>query len=617
MRTHLYKPRWIAKAALVGIMAMISTNAFAELLGYRYTDIYGEQREVNRDQQYVNPSSEISFFLRAGVDRRLEIDLQDDRGRTVERNISPLLGANDRITFGGRDHYGSMLTLSVPTDGVYNAVSRILDSSGTVIEQYSNPLVIDRNAPDIGGEFMPIVRSAQYFYDGDRLYFGLGPSGGIAVNSGFEIEGLSDNVGLKQYRFSAIQNSNGARRQTEWYSASEKAMLPRDQFSSLMPSNRRNYDLTLELEDLAGNRSTLTQKVNYAFQLDYEPIPVAVYTGKPSDTWRGMSRYRAYTEGVALETPFTEFVMAVRKNEYVDNNIHGLMKGTHGGNSYDTIGDGGQLTQLDDNEFLYFKTDRRPITRYGHNLRGHTYGDQFGNNSSITLSYQSVEGSDLAPEITSLAMYYANGSSIPSYLGVDDSWEVGYVDVEIEPRNFPIRLNFSGAGNTFLNPGETQKRIQVNRAMTSSSAVRVGQYLNIYMDIGDGEEVQGQAWSRVFYVSKHEPVLVASRLDEENLLLEIDVSTPAAGTGYFYDYYGLLSGELATVSGETLEPIRMDRHSPNLHTLYFNLNDFEEGAHNLKNIKFWERYNEVTEPYSYSWVSDFNIFSGRCFYSGQ
>jgi hypothetical protein len=138
--------------AMAGAFALLSGGAaHADLLEYSFTGADGSQRTVPADANYVNPEGSITFALSAGVDRKVRISVLNASGATLSSKTSQLLGANDRITVGGREYYGDFLTLNAPGEGHYTLKAEILAGDNTSVKTDTYPLTVDTTPPAITG----------------------------------------------------------------------------------------------------------------------------------------------------------------------------------------------------------------------------------------------------------------------------------------------------------------------------------------------------------------------------------------------------------------------------------------------------------------------------------
>jgi hypothetical protein len=142
--------RRTANAVGLGILLISPLAAQAEMLGYEYTSTNGDLVKAEPEKKYANPQNGIKFYLRAGVDRKLKVDVHDKEGNVFASKTSGIIGAQDRIIWNGEESYGYQLSLPRLGDGSYEMTSSILSSSGEVIDEDTHPLTIHRSNPTMG-----------------------------------------------------------------------------------------------------------------------------------------------------------------------------------------------------------------------------------------------------------------------------------------------------------------------------------------------------------------------------------------------------------------------------------------------------------------------------------
>ena len=137
--------------AATGVLALLmGGTAQADLLEYSFSAVDGSQRTLSPGDTYANPSGPITFALSAGVDRKVRLSIISTSGDVVVSKTSKLLGANDRITAGGKDYYGAFLSIAGLNEGKYSIKSEILSAQGLSVQSETESLVVDTTAPSVG-----------------------------------------------------------------------------------------------------------------------------------------------------------------------------------------------------------------------------------------------------------------------------------------------------------------------------------------------------------------------------------------------------------------------------------------------------------------------------------
>jgi large repetitive protein len=134
--------------ALAGAITLLSGgHAHADLLEYNFIGSDGSQRTLPGSAEYGNPTGKITFALSAGVDRKVRISILNSAGEILNSATSELLGANDRITVGGKEYYGAFLKLAAPSEGLHIIKAEILASDGKVVKVNEHTLNVDLTPP--------------------------------------------------------------------------------------------------------------------------------------------------------------------------------------------------------------------------------------------------------------------------------------------------------------------------------------------------------------------------------------------------------------------------------------------------------------------------------------
>lgn len=236
------------KKALAAFFLLGSSGAHADLLEYQYTDTNGEEKTSSYAEKYINPTGDITFALNAGIDRKVRISILNEKDRVVSTATSSLLGANDRITVKGKEHYGALLTLKPPSEeGNYSLKAEMLSSSGSVVKSSLHPIVVDRTKPVITGS--PVLKKTSGWTAITKDVFG---GGGLAYLS---IGGISDEVGVAETYF--VSQLNGSDKEIKSKVEFDKGTAKR---TGNMPANwfeesKGNYNVGFRVFDKAGNYS--------------------------------------------------------------------------------------------------------------------------------------------------------------------------------------------------------------------------------------------------------------------------------------------------------------------------------------------------------------------------
>ena len=495
MRSQFLKPKWLAKAALVGVMAMTSTSAFAELLGYRFTDVNGEQREVGPNQTYVNPQGDMEFYLRAGVDRLLEIELQDSDGNTVGVNTSDLIGANDRIQYGGVSHYGTTLTLASPADGQYQLVSRIISSSGAEIDSQQYPLRVVRQGPVLGevtidqrrehiwsGVQHPLIGSDRF----NGLYVDIESSAVEISHAVFEATNVETN---QQYSFNSSPNEGRV-------GFSNGELLPR--------ATEGEFVIKANVHDVAGNVASTSITVFHdqsnGVARTGPTVTVGIYdptnfNGAPLPGLGVVNGYVPYSDNISVSHNPIRLIFRVPRNNYLDYSPYGI--GIIG-NSQPHIGNN-IIAQNANYVFVksandYFSPSHGPGSM---DYRGY---DRMLNRHSNVVSWNLNDDAIISPSRPNVAHNYSdigwNNNSIRVFSSETRNESLTAVRLRFQARDYEQRVRAWGGGidrSVIAAPGETEVIIPFEYNFYENYIQRGGELssVQIYTQIYGRGEAEG------------------------------------------------------------------------------------------------------------------------------
>lgn len=266
------------KKALAAFFLLGSSGAHADLLEYQYTDTNGETKKSLPSHVYANPTSDITFHLSAGIDRKVKVSIIGDDGRIISTKTSHLLGASDRINIRGKSYYGASLNLPKPSsDGKYKIKSEIISSSDKAVQSDEYELTLDTVAPNVTGKIT-------------RITDNKGTPSVLTNRSRFDRElrlgGITDSgVGLESAKYFTI-DSNGVRKEINVSLDPDAgtATIPVSSAasSSMMPVDRAEYTIGFRLVDKAGNIKNVS--TNSKLDNVLPSVEIEVFDNK-SDSW--------------------------------------------------------------------------------------------------------------------------------------------------------------------------------------------------------------------------------------------------------------------------------------------------------------------------------------------
>lgn len=446
MRGKYQSLAWVLACLLVAPLA-----AQAELLQIRYTAVSGSERvQTPAAKTYSNPTGDVYFTLNAGLDRRLRIEIQDTESRVVSDATSHQIGAEDRITLGGKTYYAVDMPLPAPAEGNYVLSAQILDSSGTIIQEDRYPWIIDTTPPAYGKwRLTNTVFTKPYGWNtgSSTWHAGYEEHNVIQLTGVKDLNGIADAYAVSYYADGAEKSQEAGRIELRYSEANE--FLDGGNLRDLFPADQqRDYRMEWRVRDAAGNETAISQSLFFDKYNGLPDVPAAIYKRGSTQNYLGQAEFVPFTAGmVTNENPVT-VIWRLPRNNWSETAKGGLIfTGDHsvvGGDSTTVyvkitcvIGDDRSCGRVrDQTEYSYTHMERAiPVT--------------LGPEATVTPKLLSVEynysdtgwGSDDRVVKSSALPVTING-----------------IRIRIEPRNYVQRVAIKGYENQYycdLNPGQS------------------------------------------------------------------------------------------------------------------------------------------------------------------
>ncbi|MCZ4310196.1 Ig-like domain-containing protein [Vibrio pomeroyi] len=291
-------------------------SAMAEVLSLSYTDTNNEAKELAISTEFFNPNSDITLLVSGGLDRRLNVYLNDSIGITVQNKSTEVIGVNDRITSLSRDFYGKAIVLPKPVDGTYTLTAEIEDLSGRVVQTDSYSLVVDTTPPTLGD---PLANSYGGL-DGLDLPPDTWYTGYYSHNK-YYVQDIDD-AGSGILSVNAITRDKGAvyKHSKALYDAqSKQAHIGNG--GSWFPRNdnaTRVFNLQFEAIDKAGNKGYSKKQKLYFDSVAGSEEKYAVYDPDSNNVMGGQKGYVPYVAGMKVKTNPIQLMYRIPKSDYSD-----------------------------------------------------------------------------------------------------------------------------------------------------------------------------------------------------------------------------------------------------------------------------------------------------------
>lgn len=233
-------------------------GAIAEVVQYEFTDTLKKSKIVQASSasDYLNPTSDISVTVSAGIDRKIRLSAIDSKGKTISTQTSAIVGPNDRVLANNKSYYGFVMTLKLPGEDAYAIKAEILSSTNNVVQTDSYKVVVDTTAPSASE--IAITNA----YGGGQTSDGLIALSKIDAAAGansIRLNQITDNNLVKSIEYELQDSYTGAvvkSGDTQYTENAESMDLRRNFFSSAFNVNNGKYKLKFHLKDIAGNLYT-------------------------------------------------------------------------------------------------------------------------------------------------------------------------------------------------------------------------------------------------------------------------------------------------------------------------------------------------------------------------
>ena len=606
--------------AMAGATAMVSGHALADLVEYSFTTPSGEQRTLPHDQGYANPVGSMDFALRAGIDRKVRVSLLREDGTLLESATSNLLGADDRITAGNSEFYGTRLSLSAPSEGNYLIRSEILSSAGDVIQLRDYPLMVDVTAPTAGGTIY-ISSDARVVHDdgsGNRIA-GPGAGPGSWTNFGsFYIEDIqTSGAALDRVDFIA-RDSQGTQRTIEGINISAgAASVDLEQVQSVMAHPEGMYDVTFRLVDQAGNHRDITDRIGWDQSPDHggKPEPVAVYSPSSSGSWNNMAGYVPFSDGMEVRENPVQLVFRIPRDNYAAYTPYGLRpRSLNRGVLTDDIA--GDKKLFEDSEYAYYLSGKHELVQHGENELEWWYGDNFANNGSVMANISLSTATAPAPVVVDAVHITETGHRVEldplERLNLNNSTgrRITKVEFEVEPRPYRQRLAVGySTKDYYIEPGQSRVTVAIDRPWgDGKDQGRLPGNVTYSYHASNSDLVSRRHAANIFY-DFTDPEIISHAIDPESRQLTLHAREPSSDTGSFYNWFYLQDANLALqgADGSTVElaPIRTDRPTANDFYFTFDLKELGEGQYTNATVTVVDRnWNETSASLNTSFYRD-------------
>ena len=292
---------------------VFSSTAQAAIEGLSFTSVYDEMKSLSlSDAHYINPKNSVTVHISGGLDRRLKVSLVQGSDVLDSLTTSPIT-VNDRISYQDREFYGKKVDLAVPSDGEYEYRAELQSITGSVIDTWVHPVVIDTTPPTTG----------EFRVEPDR---GNGPITGIMYAGSTDyiqttLAGISDHGRIAHaIAWSTDEFGNKSNEYQLTVSESGETSIQREIF----PKELRKYTIYFKIFDHAGNFILKSKEVLYPYKPAYRDQFEIVGIYDPRNPKAGflpykqvnLNSYAPYTKGMKIYSNPIKVLVRIPKNNH-------------------------------------------------------------------------------------------------------------------------------------------------------------------------------------------------------------------------------------------------------------------------------------------------------------
>lgn len=252
------------RAACAAVLALVAGAAHAELVQYTFTDTNGEIRSLEpaAGTTYLNPVGTMQVALSGGIDRKLRLTVNDASGKTIQAETGALIGANNRITVGGKSYFGTVFNVPAPAEGQYTIIAEVLSSTNAVMQKDTYQMMVDVTKPTVGDVAW------------DLYYWSRAPDGimkyAATYSKSIKLLGVTDSgagVGKAEWNVFGTQGNNSGKKfgsGAPLYISADNTIsigagLPGTGAEKIRTNIEEKFNLTFSVFDIAGNKVEKTE----------------------------------------------------------------------------------------------------------------------------------------------------------------------------------------------------------------------------------------------------------------------------------------------------------------------------------------------------------------------
>ncbi|HBC3591550.1 TPA: DUF4165 domain-containing protein [Vibrio parahaemolyticus] len=556
-------------------LTLFSAIVNAEVLSLSFIDTNNSLVELDSANEFFNPTTDITFSVSGGLDRKLSLRIEDSSGNAISSTESNVIGVNDRITALGRDYYGKTLTLSAPNDGAYSVVADIKDLSGEIIQTNTYPIVIDTTAPTLGspqatsyggldGINMPADTWYTGYYSTNKYYV----SDIADENSGVSVVNAITRIGEKVYKKAAASFDPQA---MQAYIGNGSSWFPSGDNAETV------YSLQFEVVDNAGNIAYSKEQDLYFDTVGGNAQLFAIHDPDSTNVMGGQAGYEPYVAAMTVKENPISFMYRIPRSNYANLVRGGITPVGHSA-IYDDV----------DDQYVYVVFTRPYGFTNGNYVRFHDRRSWSIQGVSYNLKLD-----DSAPkEPVRKGNQYQYSDIGWSSWGREVYTEelpvsVTAAKIIVEPRDYD--QVFEHMGKCTVPAGDTECVITYD----PPKLLDTGTYGNLHSGSSiknlDGSLYGQPGWASVHWNDTHHPEITSTEWDKNTKIVTVYAYQP--NRGYYFDNTRITQAYLES-NGQKLSVKRILSEENGTNYKYqFDLSTLPEGSYNVEAVVMEKHHN--------------------------
>lgn len=597
------------KLRLCFLSLCLTTSGFAHsaIEGFEFTDTSGISKLVKTntaESTLINNVGQLGIHVSAGLDRRIRVSILQN-GVAVTSTTGNVITVNDAYSPFSSEYFGSLLSVSIPSEGSYTVQAETLSLDGVVVNSESTNIIRDVTPPAsdnmsvkymYGGHVNSMLPAGSWYLSAQM---GSYTSTIVEVKNVNDVSGI-DSIEMETFTFDAEDNRIPYKSKSLAYTESKlSAEINLSVNSSLFPLGNAidRFQTRTKISDKAGNVAYTAYQDVYWDSLRTDTLEaVGVLVPGSSNVIGGLAAFEPYVRDMEVDTnPVTVLYRVAdwnfRDNSGNFNNAGGIW--ASGANAvYTDRGDG----------FIYF-VDTSPAGAIGISWR-----NQAHYRNVVGPSLYRVTLSDSAPKTPAprYGQYYYSdtqdwGSWSRRVYNHELPVQIERIRLFVNARTYPQTAYHAGHSCT-VPTGQDVCEITLSSPWKMTAGGSAYYHSSFTVRSTDQTLSSNPTYPVGSYNDKYYPSIEKTAFNEDTKILSVQVELPCH-TCYqnriYMDRY-----ELQDANGNKLNVGRFNS-TVNSTTFegQYDLTELPEGTHEVY-VYARERHGPDTRKHAVTYVSD-------------